>query len=283
MRSRTPERTFYPRGSADIRGLLALGVLLLLSACGQSSSTRLILTGSTSVSPFAERLAENYQHAHPGTAIDVQSLGSSAGIRAAIDGVSDLGMSSRALSDEETGQLDQMLMARDALAVIVNPSNPIRQLSSDQIRKVFKGEITSWSELGGPQRPIILVSREAGSGTYSAFEELVMHGEPISPAALRQGSNGAIRQVVADAADAIGYISLGIVDTTVSAVVIDGVTPSVENVVNGDYQLVRPFLLVWRRGQTPSPLASAFLEYVQSPEAQAQLMRDGLVPGVSSP
>lgn len=265
------------------RWALPLIAAALLSGCGASASTRLTLTGSTSMTPFVERLAEHYQHDHPGIAIDVQGLGSSAGIRAAADSVSELGMSSRALTDEESGQLEQLVMARDALAIVVHPSNSVASLSGDQIRAIFSGQITSWSQLGGAARPIVVVTREAGSGTYSAFEELVMRGGPIDLRALRQGSNGAVRQIVADDPDAIGYISLGIVDASVQPVAIDGVQPTVAEVEARAYQLVRPFLIIWRRDHALSPLAAAFLEYVQSPEGRAELARDGLVPGGAIP
>ncbi|MEN9938219.1 MAG: hypothetical protein RLZZ387_4798 [Chloroflexota bacterium] len=260
--------------------LLLFGwVLLSLAGCGSQQAVRLTLTGSTSMTPFVEHLAETYQHDHAGTAIDVQGLGSSAGIRAAAEGISELGMSSRALEADEADELEQIVMARDALTVIVHPSSPVRELTRDQIRGIFAGVITSWDEVGGQTRPIVIISREAGSGTYSAFEELVMKGEPLTMGALRQGSNGAVRQIVADDPDAIGYISLGIVDASVQAVAIDGVEPSVEQVEGGAYTLVRPFLIVWRKGHDLSPLADAFLSYVRSPEGQAMLAHDGLVPG----
>jgi phosphate transport system substrate-binding protein len=260
--------------------------LALLVACGSGASdTSLTVTGSTSVTPFAEHLAELYQHEHPGVAINIQGLGSSAGIRAALDGVAEIGMSSRELKPEEAEQLDQIVIARDALAVIVHPTNPISGLSSEQIETIFSSKIHSWDEVGGLPRPIVLVSREAGSGTFSAFEELVMHGTPIASSALRQGSNGSIRQIVAEDPNAIGYISLGIVDQTVKPVTIDGTQPSAKNVEAGSYTLVRPFLFVWRKGRTLSPLASSFIEYIMSPEGQEELVQRGLVKGegVSSP
>lgn len=256
--------------------------LLLLGACGPSrDSASLTVTGSTSVTPFAEQLAEIYQRAHPGVSINIQGLGSSAGIRAALDGVAEIGMSSRDLKSDEAAQLEQVVIARDALALIVHPSNPVQDLSSAQIRAIFSGQIRSWAEVGGADRPIVLVSREAGSGTYSAFEELVMHSEPITTAALRQGSNGAIRQIVADDPNAIGYISLGIVDQTVKALAIDSVQPSASHVDAGTYTLVRPFLFVWRKDHESSPLASAFVAYVLSAEGQDALVEAGLVRGVT--
>ncbi len=275
-----------PRGGrlpARWRRSLILGLMLLLAACGPSDSGGLTVTGSTSVTPFAEHLAELYQKQHPGMAINIQGLGSSAGIRAALDGVAEIGMSSRDLQPEEADKLDQVVIARDALAVIVNPDNPVTGLSTAQIQGIFGGQIRSWDALGGPPLPITVVSREAGSGTFSAFEELVMKGKLIATRALRQGSNGAIRQIVAQDPNAIGYISLGIVDPTVKALAIDSVEPSVVHVEAGTYKLVRPFLLVWRKGQPLSPLGEAFVGYVMGTEGQSELIKAGLVKGSTMP
>ncbi len=264
-------------------GSLLLWLMLVLAACGPSDSGGITVTGSTSVTPFAEHLAELYQHAHAGVAINIQGLGSSAGIRAALDGVAEIGMSSRDLEPDEAGQLDQIVIARDALAMVVNPDNPVAGLSTEQIQGIFGGQIRSWDALGGPALPITVVGREAGSGTFTAFEELVMKGKPTATLALRQGSNGAIRQIVAQDPNAIGYISLGIVDSTVKALAIDSVEPSVKHVEAGTYKLVRPFLFVWRKSQPLSPLAQAFVDYVMGAEAQSELLKAGLVKGSTTP
>jgi len=262
------------------RRLLALLLVgLLLAACGADQGGGLTVTGSTSVTPFAEQLAEAYQKAHPGTAINIQGLGSSAGIRAAIDGVAEIGMSSRELQPDEQAKLDELVIARDALAVIVNPANPLADLSTAQIQDIFTGKIRTWAGVGGRGQPITLVSREAGSGTFGAFGELVMKGKSITQSAMRQGSNGAIRQIVAEDPNAIGYISLGIIDPTVKALAIDGVAPSVEHVEAGTYKLVRPFLFVWQKQHQLSPLARSYVDYVMSPEGQTALTRAGLVKG----
>jgi phosphate transport system substrate-binding protein len=258
---------------------LALWLALLFACSPGGNAGGLSVTGSTSVTPFAERLAELYQHEHPGAVINIQGLGSSAGIRAALDGVAEVGMSSRELKPDEVEQLDQVVIARDALAMVVNPANPIGRLSSAQIRAIFGGTIHSWAEVGGPPRPIVVVSREAGSGTFAAFEELVMQGQPIVSTALRQGSNGAIRQIVAEDPNAIGYISLGIVDPTVKALAIDDVQPSTAHAQSGQYRLVRPFLFVWRKDHALSPLAAGFVAYVTSAAGQAELEQAGLVRG----
>jgi phosphate transport system substrate-binding protein len=257
--------------------LLSLVCAIALTACGSQESGGLNISGSTSVAPFIEHLAEVYQHQHPGAIINVQSLGSTAGIQAAMNGVAEIGMSSRDLKPEEAEQLEQLLIARDALSVIVHPSNPLTNLTLAQVQDIFTGRITRWDQLGGPPQSIVLIVREAGSGTFGAFEELIMEGQPVATSALRQGSNGAIRQLVSLDTNAIGYISLGIVDQSVKAIAIDSVQPSVEHVEQGTYTFVRPFLFVWPKGQQPGALASAFVDHVLSAEGQEELAQLGLV------
>jgi phosphate transport system substrate-binding protein len=261
--------------------LILLSCLLLiaslLASCSQSTGNSITLTGSTSITPFVEHLAELYMHEHPGITINVQGLGSSAGIQAAQNGTAEIGMSSRNLEANEADDLEQLVIAYDALAIIVHPQNAINTLEREQVRDLFDGDIQSWESLTNNSHSVTLVSREAGSGTYSAFDELLMDKHLISNRALRQGSNGAIRQIVADNPDAIGYISLGIVDSSVKAIAIDGVSPAPENVHNQSYTLIRPFLFVWPKGSALSPEAQAFIDYVLSPEGQLELEKSGLV------
>jgi phosphate transport system substrate-binding protein len=257
-------------------------LLMALSACGAQSAANvkvINVSGSTSVSPFAEHLAELYQKQHAGLSVNVQSLGSTAGIQAAMQGVAEIGMSSRELKKDEAEKLDELVIARDALAVVVHPTNPITNLTQAQVQGIFSGTLTNWAELGGTDTAIVLVVREAGSGTAGAFDELVMKGIHITPNALRQGSNGAIRQVVSDDPNAVGYISLGIVDSTVKAVAINNVAPSVEHVLAKTYKFVRPFLFVWPKGSQLNTLAQSYVDYVMSAEAQDELTKLGLVPG----
>lgn len=260
---------------------LVVFLVLILSACQQTGgqAQQITITGSTSVTPFAEQLAELYEHQHSSTKINIQGLGSSAGIQAAENGTVEIGMSSRHLEADEEQALEAVEIARDALAIIVNPSNPTMSLTAEQVRSIFSGEITNWSQVGGPDAPIVIVTREAGSGTYGAFEELVMNSVLPAQRALRQGSNGAVRQIVAEDPNAIGYISLGIVDQSVKPIAIDGVQASTAAVIEGQYNLVRPFLFVYRKGATLSPLAQQFLDYVLSSEGQSTLTQAGLIQG----
>jgi phosphate transport system substrate-binding protein len=168
------------------------------------------------------------------------------------------------------------MIAKDAIAIIVNPKNPIDDLSMDQVRSVFSGKVTNWKELGGLPHPIVLFNREEGSGTRESFQKFVMEKEEISLDSLVQNTNGAIRQVVSNDSNAIGYLSLGLVNDQVKALKISGIEPNPANIEQGKYTLVRPFLFVL--DGEPTGQAKAFLEFVLSPTAQKLLAKEGLVP-----
>ena len=254
--------------------LWSLLLLLLLAGGCQRSKAGITVAGSTSVEPFAELLAEEYMILHPGSHIYVQGGGSTAGIEAVRTGTAHIGMASRSLVGEEK-DLHAVTIARDAIAVIIHPSNPAGNVTAEQIVQIFSGKLESWKELGGRPKRIVLVTREEGSGTREAFQKLVMGQEEISLEALVQDSNGAIRQVVASDPNAIGYISLGLVNTKVKALRISGVEPNLANIEKGKYNLVRPFLFVFKG--KPNGEAADFLEFVLSAQAQMLLAKEGLV------
>jgi phosphate transport system substrate-binding protein len=253
--------------------VLLFVVISFVTAC-QRPEGGMTVAGSTSVEPFAELLAEEYMRLHPRVHIYVQGGGSTAGVEAARSHAADIGMSSRSLLPSEK-DLSAVMIARDAIAVIVHPENHIRNLSLIEVRDVFSGITKRWKELGGPDRPIVLVTREEGSGTREAFQKFVMGKEEISLAALVQDSNGAIRQVVSGDPNTIGYISLGLVNEKVKAMEISGVEASVSNIENGSYTLVRPFLFLF--DGEPTGEAKAFVDFVLSPPAQKILSKEGLV------
>jgi phosphate transport system substrate-binding protein len=240
----------------------------------QRQQAGVTVAGSTSVEPFAGLLAEEYMLHHPQSHIYVQGGGSTAGIEAVRTHAAHIGMSSRSLMAEEKN-LYAVTIAKDAIAIVVHPKNPITDLSLPQIQQVFAGKIRNWNEIGGHLRPIVLVTREEGSGTREAFQKMVMEKEEINLEALVQDSNGAIRQVVGSDPNAIGYISLGLVNETVKALKISGVEPNLRNIFYGHYRLVRPFLFVFNG--KPEGEANSFLEFVLSPEAQELLQKEGLV------
>ena len=259
--------------------VFALLFLVLPPGCklgGDETATTLTVAGSTSVQPFAEKLAETYMGTHPGLSINVQGGGSTAGVRAAETGAAQIGMSSRHLKDSEQS-LHQVTIALDGIAVIVNAANPVVGLARAEVAAIFAGEVTRWSQVGGRDRPIHFVTREEGSGTRGAFEEMVMGKREIAPRALVQDSNGAVREIVASDPDALGYISLGLVDRRVRAVAIDGVLPTHDTITGKRYAVVRPFLFLTR--EEPAGAARAFIEYVTGAEGQRLLGLEGLIPG----
>jgi phosphate transport system substrate-binding protein len=262
-----------------------LGAAVLVAGCSRGSKAAITLAGSTSVEPFAERLSELYMRAHPDAKISVQGGGSSAGIRAVTSRICAIGMSSRELTPEEK-VLVEIPIALDAIAIIVNRQNPVRALTMEQARGIFTGRIRDWREVGGPNRRITPITREEGSGTRASFEEKVMAaGMPkdkdgkTNPAtfaadALVQDSNGAVREVVADDPDAIGYISSGLVDERVAAILVGGIEPTEATVRSGAYPVVRRFLFLTNGEATGT--AKAFIEYVLSDSGQNALAEEGL-------
>ena len=260
-------------------GLVILSLFLatgLMSACSSEDvkAHSIIVAGSTSVQPFAEILAEEYMRLHPDVTIDIQGGGSSAGIKAAISKTANIGMSSRDLKGDEVS-LWSAEIARDGLAVVVHPSNPLDGLVLADVQKIYEASVTNWSQLGGPSDKIHVFTREEGSGTRDAFSHLVMADVEITPKAMVQDSNGAVRQLVADDPAAIGYISMGLVNEKVKALTLDGVAATSEHIFDGSYKLSRPFLFV-SNGE-PAGEASQFIDFVLSEEGQKILSAEGLV------
>lgn len=262
-----------------LRVVQLLFIVSLMSACSRNTEVGVIVAGSTSVQPYAEVLAEEYMILNPGTEVDIQGGGSSAGITAANSGTAHIGMSSRALNDEEKS-MKSIEIAKDGLVVIVNPNNPIKDLTLEQVRGIYSASITEWNQLGGTNSKIHVITREEGSGTRSAFEELVMGEEfEITPKAIVQDSNGSVRLLVADDPNAIGFISMGIVDETVKALELEGVAATRETIQDGSYTLSRPFLFVTL--DEPTGQTKHFLDFVLSDEGQNLLSHEGLVPSMN--
>jgi phosphate transport system substrate-binding protein len=258
-----------------ISWLLTLITVLSLAMGCQRQQAGVTVAGSTSVEPFAELLAEEYMSRHTESHIYVQGGGSTAGIEAAMTHAANIGMSSRNLINDEK-KLYAVTIAKDAIAVIVHPTNPMENLSLDQVKDIFLGKMENWKEIGGPNHPIDVITREEGSGTRESFQKFVMGKEDINLGALVQDSNGAVRQVVATDRNAIGYISLGLVNDEVKALKISEVEPNLTNVYNQRYMLVRPFLFVF--DGEPVGETESFLDFVLSPPAQKLLKKEGLVP-----
>ncbi len=258
--------------------IVALAIILLVGsgACGSqpAGGPAICVAGSTSVQPFAEKLAEVYMGTHPQVRIDIQGGGSSAGIYAARQGAAHLGASSRELVAAEK-DLVEIPIAWDGIAVIVHRQNPLTGLSLAQIQEIYRGRVRNWREVGWTDHAIHLITREEGSGTRNAFEELVMGKTEITPAALVQDSNGAVREIVANDPHALGYISVGLVDPRVKALAVDGVLPTRESIRSQRYKLVRRFLLVSKLA--PSGPCKDFVDFILSAKGQSLLEAEGLV------
>lgn len=226
------------------------------------------VVGSTSVQPLAEELANAFKEKESGVTVNIQGVGSTAGVKAAHDGTADIGTASRNLKEEEKGWgLKEVTIALDGIAVIVHPNNKLEDLTAEQVTKIFKGEITNWKDVGGEDKEILVVSREEGSGTRGAFEEIMEFEDELIADALIAGSNGEVKQNVSQKEDSIGYLSLGIVDDTVKKVKVDGAECTVETIKAGNYPVQRPFLMLTQDGKE-SDLVKAFLDFILSEEGQ---------------
>lgn len=268
--------------------LLTLAMSLsLLAACGgtkesaeqpASLSGAVSTNGSTSMEKVIGVLSEQFMTDNEGVTVTYDATGSGAGIEAAANGSADIGLSSRALKDEETAAgLVGTTVALDGIAVIVNPANGVENLTMGEIAKIFTGEITDWSQLGGSAGTISCVGREAGSGTRDGFETIT---ETKDACRLDQTltSTGAVIEAVAGNPSAIGYASLASLKDTVKAVTVDGVACSEETVLDGTYAIQRPFVFVTKDGAALSAQAQAFFDFAASAAANDLIRAAGAVP-----
>jgi len=217
---------------------------------------------------------------NPDVQIDVQGGGSSVGVKSAGEGTVDIGMASREIKDSEKTEFPELkiyTIARDGIAIVVHPGVAVDGLTKDQVRDIFSGAITNWSEVGGPDKAIVVVSREEGSGTRGAFEEMVMGEEAvIVDTAILQPSNGAVKATVSTTEDSIAFLSFGYLDTSVKALAIDGVDATVANALNGTYPIVRPLTML-TNGE-PEGVVKAFLDFILSDAGQAIIEEEGYLP-----
>lgn len=256
--------------TAAITGLLTAG-------------DQLVITGSTTVLPIAQASAEEYMDANPKSDITVRGGGSGVGIAALIDDQCDIAMSSRDIKEKEIETAREKgiepvehVVAFDALAIVVNPKNEISALTLEQINAIYSGEITNWSELGGNDRDIVIVSRDVSSGTFEVFKEIVLKGGAVHESALKLASNQAVATTVSNTPDAIGYVGLGYLNSKIKAVSVDGMDASVKSAQSGEYPLVRK-LNMYSNGAPTGP-AKAYLDFVLSDTGQEIVSELGFVP-----
>lgn len=268
--------------------VILAGLFVIVNAlvgCGANSeggnsnlNGTITLNGSTSMNKLANALKEGYMTANPGVTVNVEFTGSGTGIQAAIDGTADIGNSSRSLKAEElSAGLIENIVAIDGIAIISNKDVTVADVTSEQLAKIYKGEIKNWKELGGEDAPIVVIGRESGSGTRGAFEEL-LKVEDECAYAQEIDSTGGVLSTVANTPGAIGYISLDVIDDSVKVMAIDGVIASEENIVAGNYTLSRPFVMA-TKGEisVQNELVQSFFAYIESEEGQAIIKQVGLI------
>ncbi len=269
-----------------MKGLKFLVVLLfsavLIAGCvgksAEMTKKTIKIGGSTTVQPIATTTAEAFMKKHPDITVTVQGGGSGAGIKGVAEGTFDIGDASRELKEKEKQAHPELIphaIAVDAITIVVHPSNKISELTLEQVREIFAGKITNWKEVGGEDKPIVVVIREEGSGTRETFEKKVMKGEECTGDALQKPSNGAVKATVATNENAIGYIGLGYVDASVKALRINGVAPTKDTARSGEYPISRKLYMI-TKGE-PKGAVKEFLEFMLSAEGQKIVEEQGFV------
>lgn len=266
---------------------LCISVLAVMLA--GSSATAQRIKGSDTVLPLSQELSELYMKHHPQSTVTVTGGGSGVGISALLEGTTDIAMASRRIKFSEKMKMKkahhtpvEAVVAYDALAIIVNPSNPVKQLTREQLEGIFRGKITNWRQVGGPDLKIVVYSRETSSGTYEFFKESVLHNKNYMPGVLSMPATGAVIQSVRQTKGAIGYVGLAYLNKYVKALAVsyDGgkhfVKPSVQTAMNKQYPVVRP--LYYYYDQSAEARVKPFLQFAQTAEARALTLKLGFIP-----
>jgi len=268
-----------------IKGLIIAAVIAaVFFSVNLALAGNIVITGSTTVLPVAQKVAEAYMSQNPDVKISISGGGSGEGIKSLIDGTTNIADSSRFIKDSEIKQaVDKgrypvpFAIAYDCIIPVVHPSNTVVNLTVQQLKGIYKGEIKNWKEVGGPDKPIVVISRDTSSGTYEVWEEKVMNKERVYPAALLQASSGAIVQAVSSNQNAIGYIGIGYVDNSVKALMVNRVNGSEETALNGSFPITRALYMFtsgWPTGDTLN-----FINFVLHPQkGQKYVREEGFVP-----
>lgn len=266
---------------AKTLSILTLGMTLI---AGPAFAGTVSVNGSTTVLPIMQKAAEAFMKEHPGTTVSISGGGSGHGIKAIIDGTTDVAMSSRFIKDEEVKLAVERgsypvpyAVAYDCIVPVVHPSNTVKDLSMAQLKAIFKGEVKNWKEVGGPDLQIVVISRDTSSGTYEVWDEKVMKKERIFPGALLQASSGAVAQAVAGNRSALGYLGIGYLNANVKPLTVNGIEGNVETTLNNTFPIARPLFVFtkgWPLGETLS-----FINYMLSPQkGQKHVLDAGFVP-----
>jgi len=263
--------------------LAVFSIVSLLAAGTALAQNKVVIKGSTTVLPIAQAGAEAFMKKNPGVNVSISAGGSGDGIKALIDKTTDIANSSRDLKPEEITLAKSKgvkpvanKVAIDAIVPIVHSSNPISDLSVEQLSLIYQGKIKNWKEVGGENRQIVMISRDTSSGTYETWEQKILHGAKVSPRAQLQASNGAIVQAVSKNKFAIGYIGIGYLNKSVKALKVNGVEAGVQTAKSGVYPVARP-LFMFTDGEGKVQVAK-FIKFILSPEGQKIVTKAGFVP-----
>ena len=272
-----------------IISLMVVAVLLVaaLTGCGTTNtdtpkdngqvSGTVSTDGSTSMEKVIGFLSEAYMNKNSAVKVTYNPTGSGSGIKAVQAGSCDIGLASRDLKPEELADLNGTVVAIDGIAMIVNKENPVKDLTIEQIAALYKGEITNWSEVGGADAPVVLIGREAASGTRDGFESIT-DTEDACKYNQELTSTGDVVQTVSSNPNAIGYASLASVKDTVKLISVEGVTPSTKTIQDGSYKIQRNFVMVTKKNAELSPAAKSFFEFATSSAADEWIIEAGAVP-----
>jgi phosphate transport system substrate-binding protein len=273
------------KGTKIVKKYLTTGIIAIwLFSAGSVWAGNLVIKGSTTVLPIAQKIVEAYMKENPDVKISLSGGGSGDGIKAIIDGTTDIANSSRFIKDSEVSMAIErktypvpFAVAYDCIIPVVHPSNTVQNLTLTQLKDIYMGKIRNWKDLGGPSWPIVVISRDTSSGTYEVWESLVMKKERVFPAALLQASSGAIVQAVSKNKNAIGYVGIGYLDASIKAVTVNGIEGSAKTTLDGTFPISRP-LFMFTRGW-PEKDAASFINYVLNPEKGQLLVKEaGFVP-----
>jgi len=235
------------------------------------------VSGSTTVQPIMQAAADKLIAQNKGLSITVAGGGSGAGIKDTINGANNVGMSSRSLTPDETSKLNPYVVADDGIAIIVNPNNPVKNLTKDQAAKIFLGEIKNWKDVGGNNAPILVQTRETGSGTLTTLEEMLLNKAKVVSTATPYTSSALLKQAVAKNENAIGFDSVGYVDSSVKALTLNGIVCNPQNIKNGAYPMSRQ-LYVFTKGR-PAGISAKLIDYLRATTCQNEIVsKEGYVP-----
>ncbi len=268
--------------------LLLFGLtLLLVVGCGRTTpgpeftvtalAGQISFAGSTTLQPLAHKIGEAFTRENPNVMLDIAAGGSVVGIEAIHDGTVDIGMASRSLKPEEAAGLKQHQVAADVIAMVVHESNPVEDIALEDLRDVYLGRITNWSELGGDDEPILVVIRGKNSGTRGAFDKIVLDGgEPTAPNLETAVAASDVAAIVAENSHAMGYLGFGHFEMDIRVITVDGVMPSEKTANDGSYPVVRPLLFL--TGPLTQPLAHRFIDFALGEQGQTIVVDAGWVP-----